>query len=690
MLNLKSIFENSSSIEQRKQRKQRSTLKRERTCAIIPISTTESFQKLHITIIVALSMMHLIPTTSGYALNQCHTVPFKMSFGASRTATKQQDILVDGKVRNNVLFYGSKRIVPKEFHDGRTRRILETIDAADQQRRSMTAAGRRKCWNGVDNDNDSSASSSSSEARKKPINEENLLNNGILSPGLRFTVKEEVSSPALAESVESLPSPPAVPKRGRGRPRKGESQTFLILKSAALEAQAAHASKFLTTSPKNKVKVRSAEIDTVVDNRKKASKKDAAWTMQKYYYTPLLSREEEYVLGMKVEFLVQCEEVHEGRSAALGRIPTIAEWAAACGFQEYDKVYLDPNYVETALDSSLRPQLINDSLDDSTFFVGNGLAKDIRVRGGRGRAKKLLPTSLPDIYNTSFTSMKNNNTKTSNQHPINRGTTSYFVDMLLDAKDSKQRLVEYNMRLVVSIARRYDKVGVNVQDLVQEGSIGLMRAAEKFSPAKGFRFSTYASWWIKQAVFRSIAYHSRTVRLPEHIHNFLNRERRTRVSLQQQLGRDATDDEIAAKLNMSSKKYAKLMRLTKKTISLEMPKYQNNPKDLGHESKASLGDTIDSSAAMKDNITPEQTVDHNLFLDDLRNMLKILCEDEKMVISLRYGIKDGVTRTVTSVAFQLGQSQSWVRSQEDRALRKLRKPWYEKKLREHQKSIIGR
>jgi len=221
------------------------------------------------------------------------------------------------------------------------------------------------------------------------------------------------------------------------------------------------------------VKVSSAEIDNVTDNRKKAIKKDAATTMQKYYYTPLLRHEEEYALGMKVRFLVQCEEVHEGQSAALGRIPTIVEWAEACGFKEYDKVYFDRNYVETALDSSLRPQIINDSLggdDDaedghsnSAFFVGNGLAKDTGVGRGRGRAKKPPPTFLSDIYNTTFASMKNNNTKTknTNQHPINRGTPSDFVNMLLDAKDAKQRMVECNMRLVVSIARRYNNVGVN-------------------------------------------------------------------------------------------------------------------------------------------------------------------------------------------------------------------------------------
>jgi len=261
--------------------------------------------------------------------------------------------------------------------------------------------------------------------------------------------------------------------------------------------------------------------------------------------------------------------------------------------------------------------------------------------------------------------------------------------MIFTAKASKQRMVECNMRLVVSIARKYAKVGVNIQDLVQEGSLGLSRAAGKFDPSRGFKFSTYASWWIQQAVFRSIAYHSRTIRLPVHIHNLLQSSRKARKVLTQNLGRPPTNDEIALELGMSAEKFKKMLYLTKSTISLEKPKYANNPKDLGQPSKVNLGDTIDSSVPFKDdNISPEKLIDRGLFRDELRGMLtELLEEGERKVITDRYGLFDGETKTVTEVATTLRKSKAWVRSQECRALRKLRRPWYEKRLKEHQKSL---
>jgi RNA polymerase sigma factor (sigma-70 family) len=395
--------------------------------------------------------------------------------------------------------------------------------------------------------------------------------------------------------------------------------------------------------------------------------------------------------------MMKCEEVHEGLVLVLGRLPNIEEWASACGFKDYDAELCDPNYRETHYVSSIRPTsnsntIENRAVDTSNlspnFFVGNTLANNTGVGRGRGRKSKPPPTILPNFYDDSVEKFSETKVK-AHRKPVNTGTPSDFVSLMHDGKTAKSKMVECNMRLVVSIARRYYNVGVNIQDLVQEGSLGLMRAAEKFIPSKGFKFSTYASWWIQQAVFRSIAYNSRTIRLPVHVHNWLNRVRRIRTTLQEDLGRAPTNDEIAKELDMTPEKFSKMLLLTRRTISLEMPKYQNNPKDMGHESEASLGDSVDSSAAIRDDTTPEQRVDQGLFQDDLKDMLNILGDDEKKVICLRYGLDDGLTRTVTTVALQLHQTKAWVRSQECRALRKLRRPWYEKRLKEHQNSITG-
>jgi RNA polymerase sigma factor (sigma-70 family) len=421
--------------------------------------------------------------------------------------------------------------------------------------------------------------------------------------------------------------------------------------------------------------------------------------IHQYYRTELLTSDEEYSLGMKIQFMDRCEQVHEGLAAAMNALPTIQEWAAACGFTDPD-----PHFVATEADEQLRPigsDLMFEDMDPN-LFVGNGLAHQTGPGRGRGRAKRPPPLRLPDFYDDSdyrielkayLNARKNNRgdlpPRPRKHHltPINRGTPTDFVERLMTAHEAKQRMVQSNMRLVISIARKYANAGVNLQDLVQEGSLGLSRAAEKFEPKKGFKFSTYASWWIQQAVFRSIAYHSRTIRLPVHVHNLLNRVRKVRQALQSELGRAPTNEEIAEQLGMSRQKYNKMLHLTKRSISLEAPKYRSNPKDLGHESDDLLGDTISKSTILEDEATPQKSVDHGLFHEDLRDMMKILDDDEHRVICARYGLQDGLTRTVTVVAAQMKQSKAWVRSQECRALRKLRRPWYEKKLKEHQDAL---
>lgn len=421
-----------------------------------------------------------------------------------------------------------------------------------------------------------------------------------------------------------------------------------------------------------------------------------AMDLDQYYRTELLTSDEEYSLGMKIQFMELCAQVHEGMTGAMTHLPSIQEWATACGFTEPD-----PTFVATEADEQLRP-LGSDSMFDDldpNMFVGNGLAHQSGPGRGRGRAKRTPPLQLKDFYDDSeyriqlkaYIKSKRDNPvarpRKSELRPINRGTANDFVEMMMNARDAKQRMVQSNMRLVVSIARKYSNVGVSLQDLVQEGSLGLSRAAEKFEPKKGFKFSTYASWWIQQAVYRSIAYHSRTIRLPVHIHSLLNRVRKIKQALQTEMGRPPTNEEIAEKLGMTRQKFNKMLHLTKRSISLEAPKYQSNPKDLGHESEDLIGDSVSSCNLVEDDATPEKNVDHGLFHEDLKEMMKILNENEHRVICARYGLQDGLTRTVNAVAAQMKQSKAWVRSQECRALRKLRRPWYEKKLREHQNAL---
>ena len=433
--------------------------------------------------------------------------------------------------------------------------------------------------------------------------------------------------------------------------------------------------------------------------------------LQKYYNADLLTRDEEKIFGSRVQYLMKCEEVHEGLLLNLGRMPTFKEWSVACGYtnacRSDDDRFSVPAEEEEKKLKALRPvsetsPLETADMDDTKeydksmpIFVGSVTA-GTGVGRGKGRVKKVPRQSLDEIVqegkDQNLTRVIDDLAAESgrcSEDSEGRGSPEDFFQDLVVARDAKKTMVRSNMRLVISIARRYQKVGVNLQDLVQEGSLGLMRATEKYDPSRGFKFSTYASWWIQQAVFRAIAYHSRTIRLPVHIHNLLNRARKVRSELQAELGRAPLDREIAEKLEMPPEKLTKILLMTRQSVSLEQPRFKQNPKDFNHESDMVIGEAIDSNRVGEISESPENMVDNDLFHADLEEMLMILGEDERTVMRLRYGMVDGMTRTVSIVSEIMNKPKSWVRSQECRALRKLRRPWYEKKLKEHQNSLTS-
>ena len=319
-----------------------------------------------------------------------------------------------------------------------------------------------------------------------------------------------------------------------------------------------------------------------------------------------------------------------------------------------------------------------DSVFDAFEEIGVDLTDDFDVEPDVEDLKEVENLKLDQITDTSFEGISVDDPVRMYLREIGRiPLLTYEEELDLAQKilegdeDAKQKLAESNLRLVVSIAKKYVGRGMLFLDLIQEGNMGLMKAVEKFDYTKGFKFSTYATWWIKQAITRAIADQARTIRIPVHMVETINKLIRTSRHLLQQLGREPTPEEIAAEMEIPVERVAEIQKIAQDPVSLETP--------IGEEDDSHLGDFIQD----EESPAPHDAASYTMLREQLEEVMNTLTSREAKVLKLRFGLEDGKSRTLEEVGKEFNVTRERIRQIEAKALRKLRHPSRSKKLRDY-------
>ena len=319
-----------------------------------------------------------------------------------------------------------------------------------------------------------------------------------------------------------------------------------------------------------------------------------------------------------------------------------------------------------------------DSVFDAFEQIGVDLTDDFDEEPDIEDLKEVENLKLDEIVDTGFEGINVDDPVRMYLREIGRIPLLTYDEELDLAKrilkgdeEAKQKLAESNLRLVVSIAKKYVGRGMLFLDLIQEGNMGLMKAVEKFDYTKGFKFSTYATWWIKQAITRAIADQARTIRIPVHMVETINKLIRTSRHLLQQLGREPTPEEIAAEMEIPVERVAEIQKIAQDPVSLETP--------IGKEDDSHLGDFIQD----EESPAPHDAASYTMLREQLEEVMNTLTPREAKVLKLRFGLEDGKSRTLEEVGREFNVTRERIRQIEAKALRKLRHPSRSKKLRDY-------